>query len=75
MRIGIIGCGVVGGALYDALTLLDRHHEDIITRYDPNLFDTEPHELANCDVVFVCVPSPMLPTGRIWKHIPKKIHA
>jgi UDPglucose 6-dehydrogenase len=63
-QLGIIGCGVVGGALYDALSHLDRRKELLIVRYDPDLFDTEPHQLADCDIVFVCVPSPMLPSGR-----------
>jgi UDPglucose 6-dehydrogenase len=62
MRIGIIGCGVVGDALYTALHGQPVNGDELV-RYDPRLFDTVPSDLADCKIAFVCVPSPMHPSG------------
>lgn len=61
MQIGIMGCGVVGGALANALETL-KFGGDILL-YDPAKYETQPSELATCSIVFVCVPSPMRPDG------------
>lgn len=53
MRIGIIGFGYVGSAIAWA-----HQHQDIIIR-DPKLKDSaELYKFADCDAIFVCVPSP-----------------
>ena len=65
MKIGIIGCGVVGGT---TATVFERRHE--ILRYDkfkePFCGEEVLKNLARwAEVVFVCVPTPMQRSGEI----------
>jgi UDPglucose 6-dehydrogenase len=53
MRIGIIGCGVVGGALRDWLQIYTDHE---LKLYDPRLGFLD--SLYGCDATFICVPVP-----------------
>ena len=63
MKIGIIGNGFVGSAIIHGFVL---HVEDILV-YDSNRKKST-HSLdkiANlCDVIFICVPTPMLKNGK-----------
>lgn len=59
MKIGIMGCGYVGSAVSWA----HRHQDQIIK--DPKLKNSaELKDFVNADVIFVCLPSPMLEDGR-----------
>ena len=54
-KIGIVGLGFVGGAIKESMTFSD--HELVIV--DPAKGYTNTYQdLADCDGVFVCVPSP-----------------
>lgn len=61
MKVGIIGLGFVGGAVYNAhqvhniSTVLHDPYKNIIASKD---------ELFSCDGIFICVPSPSLTTGK-----------
>jgi UDPglucose 6-dehydrogenase len=58
MRVGIIGYGFVGQAIAQCHDI-----EDLVIR-DPKLEHSADYsEFNNCDVVFVCVPSPSRPDG------------
>jgi len=61
MKIGIIGVGFVGGT---TAKVLEQHHELIL--YDKY---KQPHTdsslLSEAEVVFICVPTPMKPSGEI----------
>lgn len=61
MRIAVIGCGVVGGAVADGLERLG--HE--IFRHDPARFGTTIPDVVEFEprIAFVCVPTPQLDTG------------
>jgi len=65
MKIGIWGCGVVGGSL---AILMEQKFK--VNRYDKyNKWTSEAHKraCANSDVVFFCVPTPMInSTGRCF---------
>ena len=52
--IGIVGAGVVGGALYDYLLAEGRN----VCVYDPPKGHSDPRAIADADVIFVCVPTP-----------------
>jgi UDPglucose 6-dehydrogenase len=54
MKVGIIGKGVVGSALYDGLQQLD--HE--LCCFDPKINGSHITDVVNTDCVFVCVPTP-----------------
>ena len=55
MRIGIIGLGFVGGAVYNA----HQYHNIETVLHDPykNII-ADKNELNSCDGIFICVPSP-----------------
>ena len=61
MKIGIIGVGFVGGT---TAKVFEKAHE--VTLYDrykgPH---TDPSRLKEAEVVFICVPTPMKPSGGI----------
>lgn len=59
MKIGIIGRGTVGGAVYEGLEYLGH----TMTFYDPAWPGSTMADVVNTDVVFVCVPTDMLPSG------------
>lgn len=69
ITIGQIGQGFVGGTLYKALSQLKGYEVRVYDK-DPertrNTFD----EVAECDVVFLCLPTPMLEdTGECYTGI------
>jgi UDPglucose 6-dehydrogenase len=72
-KIGIVGQGFVGSAVYEGFK---DHHE--ILRYDKYNSDRSDTDLEglvqNCDVIFVCVPTPMIAeTGEASIHIVKEV--
>ncbi len=61
MNIGIIGMGFVGGT---TAKVLERAHK--ILPYDKYKEPyTDPDVLKNAEIVFICVPTPMKPSGEI----------
>jgi UDP-glucose 6-dehydrogenase len=58
MRIGLIGIGVVGGALK---TWFEKHTDHELFIYDPAKFHHD--KLDDCDATFISVPVPTLPSG------------
>lgn len=58
MKIGIVGCGIVGGALKFGFEKLD--HE--VRVHDIKL-GTEISDLFNTEVMYICVPTPMNEDG------------
>jgi UDPglucose 6-dehydrogenase len=55
MRVGIIGCGVIGGALRKACIAKDI---DVVA-YDPNKLGMQDRSLiGSTDLVFLCLPTP-----------------
>jgi UDPglucose 6-dehydrogenase len=59
MRIGIIGKGTVGGAVYDGLRQLGHN----MSFYDPIFPDSSMENVLNTDLVFLCVPTDSTSTG------------
>lgn len=53
MKIGVIGWGVVGGAVGEGLRLLGHH----VARHDPK-FNTNIKDVLDTEMVFICVPTP-----------------
>lgn len=58
MKIGVIGCGVVGGTLADWLE--NAKHE--VFKFDPGLNLAQ--DLRGCEAIFVCVPVPTDSNGK-----------
>ncbi len=68
--IGVIGLGVVGGALKEALEAAGMD----VVGYDPYLGPGAPERLTGCSIVFLCVPTPSAPGGAfdttaVWKAV------
>lgn len=65
MKIGVIGVGIVGGATAEVLGRV--HDIYLYDRYkEPHNSEKSLEELAlNSESVFVCVPTPMKPSGEI----------
>jgi UDPglucose 6-dehydrogenase len=59
MKIGIIGRGTVGSAVYEGLEYLGHS----MSYYDPAYPESEFSDILHTDVVFVSVPTNQLPTG------------
>lgn len=59
MKIGIIGRGTVGSAVYEGLEYLGHS----MSYYDPAYPESELADVLNTDVVFVSVPTNQLPNG------------
>jgi UDPglucose 6-dehydrogenase len=59
MRIGIVGKGVVGSAVYDGLRQIG--HD--LKFYDTAYPDTALTDLTDSDIIYVCVPTDQLPDG------------
>ena len=58
MKVGIIGLGYVGGAIAWA------HQPQTVIMRDPKLKDSaELSDFVDCDVIYVCVPSPSTEDG------------
>ena len=69
-EIGVVGLGVVGGTLKEALQAAGA----AVRGYDPYLGEGAPERLTGCAVVFVCVPTPSgsegeLDTSAVWKAV------
>jgi UDPglucose 6-dehydrogenase len=63
--IGIIGVGVVGNALYEALKINGGYTEKDIYLYDKHKnIGTMSELITLCNDIFVCVPTPMLKSGK-----------
>ena len=68
--IGVVGLGVVGGTLAQAMT-----RAGVTVRgFDPYLGASDPEALADAHVVFICVPTPAsddgtLDTVAVWKAV------
>ena len=56
MKIGIIGLGVVGGAIFDGLTLINNNNISLIG-YDKYKDSSSFEEVLNTSIVFICVPT------------------
>jgi len=68
--VGVIGLGTVGGTLFEVL----RSANFECRGYDPYLDVGAPEVLADCDPLFLCVPTPagldgQLDTSAIWKAV------
>lgn len=69
-EIGVVGLGVVGGALKEALEAKGIG----VAGYDPYLGVGAPERLSGCSIVFLCVPTPSAPGGEfdataVWKAV------
>jgi UDPglucose 6-dehydrogenase len=69
-EIGVVGLGVVGGALKEALEAKGIE----VAGYDPYLGVGAPERLSGCSIVFLCVPTPSAPGGEfdataVWKAV------
>jgi UDPglucose 6-dehydrogenase len=64
MRIGIVGCGVVGSAMARLFGQHERHQVVIYDRFKPEYNQLGQQDGVNrCDLVFVSVPTPTAPDG------------
>ncbi len=63
IKIGVIGKGVVGSAVYDGML---KYGYDIVF-YDPNIYNSCPlKDVVNCsNILFICVPTPSNDDGSI----------
>lgn len=63
--IGIVGVGVVGNALYEALKINGKYTDKDIYLYDKHKeIGTMSELITLCNDIFVCVPTPMLKSGK-----------
>jgi UDPglucose 6-dehydrogenase len=67
-QVGVVGLGIVGGALRQALVSADVP----MVGYDPYLGEGAPEALVDCTLLFLCVPTPPgrggeLDTTAVWK--------
>ena len=62
MRIGIIGVGFVGGATAE---VFKEHHDLILYDKFKEDLNKTPEKLSETEVIFICVPTPMKPSGEI----------
>jgi len=62
MKIGIIGVGFVGKATAEVFK--EKHRLILYDKYKEDL-NKSPEKLAEVEVVFICVPTPMMPSGEI----------
>lgn len=70
IKIGIIGHGFVGKAVEYGFTHRDVEKHIIDPKYDTTI-DNLP---SDCDVAFVCVPTPMHDNGAILKSVVSELH-
>lgn len=74
--IGVIGKGFVGGTLCKVLEQMPIKYELKIFDLNPNLATHPEQETMACDVVFVCVPTPMiLETGDCYTDFVRQVVA
>lgn len=52
-KIGVLGKGVVGSAVYDGLTYLGHQ----VSFYDPKYPETKMTDVLDTDIIFICVPT------------------
>lgn len=62
MKIGIIGVGFVGGATAEVFK--EKHELILYDKYKENL-NKVPEKLSEAEVIFICVPTPMMSSGEI----------
>jgi len=60
MKIGIIGMGVVGRAIYDGLLQIGNE----LAYYDISCTGSTIDNVIDSDIIFVCVPTPSMPNGK-----------
>jgi UDPglucose 6-dehydrogenase len=70
MKLGVIGCGVVGSAV--ALGFERLGHS--VVRHDLKL-ETRIESVLGCDIVFICVPTPPAPDGQCDTRIVEEVVA
>lgn len=63
MKVGIIGIGIVGGTL--AKILKPYHQLELYDKYKKKYSKNPTHRFSNCEVIFVCVNTPMKISGEI----------
>lgn len=68
-KIGVLGKGVVGTAVYDGLKYLG--HE--LSFYDPKITGSKLADILNTEVVFVCVPTNQTSNGACDTSIVEKV--
>ena len=62
MKIGIIGIGFVGSAMAEVFG--EKYELILYDKYKEN-FNKFPEKLTEAEIIFVCVPTPMMPSGEI----------
>ena len=62
MKLGIIGCGFVGGTTYE---VLKEYYEIIAYDKFKEEFKDNFEKLSECSIIFIAVPTPMEDSGRI----------
>ena len=62
MKIGIIGVGFVGRAITEIFK--EKHELILYDKYKEDL-NKSPEKLAEAEIIFICVPTPMMPSGEI----------
>ncbi len=63
MKVGIIGIGMVGNALREALK--DAHDLELYDKYKKEYQDNPVERLSLCEAIFICVNTPMRISGEI----------
>ena len=69
MRIGIIGLGVVGGAIREGFQKLGHK----VPYYDISHENTSLEDVMNTEICYICVPTPSEPDGQCNTSIVKKV--
>ena len=64
-RVGVIGVGVVGGTLAQVL----EEEDYVVSRYDPRQGYNDAGLLWGCEIIFVCVWTPMNDAGLETEHV------
>lgn len=69
MKVGIIGRGTVGDAVYNGI---DQQGHDVCY-YDPKYPDSKLNDVLDADCVFLCVPTDSTDTGNCDTSIVEKV--
>ena len=62
MKLGIIGCGFVGGTAHE---VLKDHYKTIVYDKFKSEFKDNFNKLSECPIIFIAVPTPMSDSGKI----------